>query len=141
MAAGMLGLIKAAGGIDFLIRVLTSRGFGYKGAQAAISLLTAGVNLCTANNTVAIITTGSVSHTLAERYGISPKRSASLIDSSSCIAQCLIPYGAQTLLATGLAGISPVAPWPYLFYPWALAVCLAIAIFAGRPRHSVTPSA
>ena len=141
MAAGMLGLIKAAGGIDFLIRVLTSRGFGYKGAQAAISLLTAGVNLCTANNTVAIITTGSVSRTLAERYGISPKRSASLIDSSSCIAQCLIPYGAQTLLATGLAGISPVAPWPYLFYPWALAACLAIAIFAGRPRHSVTPSA
>lgn len=137
LAAGMLGIIKEAGGIDYLLGALTSRKLGYRGAQATISALTASVNVCTANNTVAIITTGSMSRSVAQRYGISPRRSASLLDTSSCIAQCLIPFGAQTLLATGLAGISPAAPWQYLFYPWALAGSLAIAIMVGSPRHAV----
>ena len=128
LAAGMLGLIKAAGGISFILQALTAKIHGPRGAQAAIGALTGIVNLCTANNTVAIITVGTLAKDIARRFGIKPRRMASILDTCSCIVQCLIPYGAQTLLATGLAGISPTAPWPYLYYPWALIVCVAAAI-------------
>ena len=135
LAAGMLGLIKAAGGIQFLLQGLTSRISGKRGAQAILALLVGIVNLCTANNTVAIITVGGISRDIAERYGIDPRKSASLLDSSSCVIQCLIPYGAQTLLATSLAGISPAAPFPYLYYPWALAAMIALSIIFLFPRR------
>lgn len=128
LAAGMLGMIKAMGGIDFMLQRMTSRVSGKRGAQACIAVLVSMVNLCTANNTVAIISVGSISRSISERYGISARRTASLLDTCSCIVQCLIPYGAQTLLATGLARISPAAPWPYLYYPWALSVAVALAI-------------
>ncbi|MDE6717258.1 MAG: Na+/H+ antiporter NhaC family protein, partial [Muribaculaceae bacterium] len=100
--------------------------------QASLAILVSLVNLCTANNTVAIITVGSISKKISERYGITPKKTASLLDTCSCVVQSLIPYGAQTLLATGLAGISPASPWPYLYYPWALAVCVGISILIKR---------
>ncbi|MCM1076289.1 MAG: Na+/H+ antiporter NhaC family protein [Bacteroides sp.] len=134
LAAGMLGLIKAAGGIQFLLQGLTVRIRGRRGAQAIVAILVGIVNLCTANNTVAIITVGGISRDIAERYGIDPRKSASLLDSASCVVQCLIPYGAQTLLATSLAGISPAAPFPYLYYPWALAIMIALSIIFLFPR-------
>lgn len=140
LAAGMLGVVKAAGGIDYLLRAISRPGLGYRGAQAAMCLITAAVNLCTANNTVAILTTGSLSRDLARQHGIAPRRAASLLDTSSCIMQCLIPFGAQTLLATGMAGIAPDAPWRYLVYPWALCVCVVVAVMVGRPRHAVDTS-
>lgn len=121
LAAGMLGLIKSAGGIDYILQLLTRHISGVRGAKASISLLVAIVNLCTANNTVSILTVGEVSRSISERYGIAPRKTASLLDTSSCIAQALIPYGAQTLIATGLAGIAAPSVWPYLYYPWALA--------------------
>lgn len=132
MAAGMLGIVKAMGGIDFVLRCLTHYVHGSRGAQACIAVLTAVVNLCTANNTVAIITVGHISREISQRYGVAPRKAASLLDTASCIVQCLIPYGAQTLLATALAGISPAAPWPYLFYPWVLAVMVAVSIVVKR---------
>ncbi len=132
LAAGMLGVIKEMGGIDFMLRGLTSRVSGKRGAQACISFLVGIVNMCTANNTVAILTVGDLSRDISSRYGIEPRKTASLLDTSSCIVQCLIPYGAQTLLATGLAGISPAAPWPYLYYPWALTLALAVSIISTR---------
>ena len=135
LAAGMLGLIKAMGGIDFLLMRLTSKVSGKRGAQACIALLVSMVNLCTANNTVAILSVGSISRSISERYGITPRRTASLLDTCSCIVQCLIPYGAQTLLATGLAHISPAAPWPYLYYPWTLAGAVILAVILPDPRR------
>lgn len=132
MAAGMLGIVKALGGIDFVLRCLTRHVHGSRGAQACIAVLTAIVNLCTANNTVAIITVGPISREICHRYGVTPRKAASLLDTASCITQCLIPYGAQTLLATALAGISPAAPWPYLFYPWVLALMVGISIVVRR---------
>lgn len=128
VAAGMLGIVKEMGGIDFLLQRLSARVTGRRGAQLCIAVLVSLVNLCTANNTVAILSVGSIARSISERYGIAPRRTASVLDTCSCITQCLIPYGAQTLLATGLAGISPAAPWPYLYYPWALAFCVALAI-------------
>ena len=136
MAAGMLGLIKAAGGIDALLGVLSHGIKGPRGAQGVIAVLVGVVNLCTANNTVAILTVGSISRQISERFAIPPRRSASLLDTASCIVQCLIPYGAQTLLATSLAGIPPTAPWRYLFYPWILAGIVSLSIFFKRNKKT-----
>lgn len=135
LASGMLGIIKAAGGISFLLQAMTRRISGVRGAQACIAVLVALVNFCTANNTVAIITLGEIARDISNRFGVDPRKSASLLDSCSCIVQCLIPYGAQTLLATSLAGISPVSPFPYLYYPWALALMVILSIVFLFPRR------
>ncbi len=140
LAAGMLGVIKAAGGIQFLLQALTRSVSGSRGGQAVIAVLVGVVNLCTANNTVAIITVGSVARDISKRFHIDPRKTASLLDSTSCIVQCLIPYGAQTLLATGLAGISPGAPFPYLYYPWALAAMVLLSILFSFPRRLNHPN-
>lgn len=137
MSAGMLGIVRKLGGIAWLLQALSSRVKGRKGAEVCVALLVGAVNLCTANNTVAIITVGSLSREISSRFGIVPRRAASILDTSSCIVQCLIPYGAQTLLATGLAGVSPTAPFAYLYYPWALTVAVAAAIaLSGRNRSN-----
>ncbi|MDE6479853.1 MAG: Na+/H+ antiporter NhaC family protein [Muribaculaceae bacterium] len=135
LASGMLGVIKACGGISYILNVLTKRISGLRGAQATLAVLVGIVNLCTANNTVAIITVGSLSKDISEKFGIDPRKSASILDSASCVVQCLIPYGAQTLLATSLAGISPAAPFPYLYYPWALGLSLLLSIIFLFPRR------
>lgn len=132
LAAGVLGLIKAYGGIDWLLSSLTARVHGRRGARLTLLLLVATVNACTANNTVAIITVGDMARAISSRFGLSPARVASILDTGSCIVQCLIPYGAQTLLATGLASISPAAPWPYLYYPWALLACVVVYSLAHK---------
>lgn len=134
LAAGMLGMIKENGGIDFILQTLTRRIKSSRGGQLSIVLLVGIVNLCTANNTVAIITVGSLAKKISDKYGIMPRKAASLLDTGSCVVQALIPYGAQTLMATSLAGISPVSPWPMLFYPQVLIVCLAISIFIVRGK-------
>ena len=135
LASGMLGVIKACGGIDFILRGMTSRISGLRGAQATLAVLVAIVNLCTANNTIAIITVGGLARDISNRFGVDPRKAASILDSASCVVQCLIPYGAQTLLATSLAGISPAATFPYLYYPWALAAALALSVIFLFPRR------
>lgn len=136
LAAGMLGMIKSAGGIDFILKVVSRNIGSSRGAQLSIVLLVGIVNLCTANNTVAIITVGSLAKKIANHYHIAPRKSASLLDTGSCVVQALIPYGAQSLMAASLAGISPVAAWQYLFYPQLLIVCLAVSILITRKsRH------
>ena len=136
LAAGLLGLIKWLGGIAFLLDRLTRYVSGVRGAQAVIAVLVGLVNLCTANNTVAIITVGSITRRISERYGVSPQKAASLLDSSACIVQCLIPYGAQALLAASLAGISPVASIPHLYYPMLLALAVVGSIIFRLPRSA-----
>lgn len=138
LAAGMLGVIKEAGGIHWILQCLTSRISGVRGAQTCVALLVSIVNLCTANNTVAIITVGSISREISERYSIDPRKCASILDTCSCIIQCLIPYGAQTLLATSLAGISPAEPFRYLYYPWVLGVFVALSIIFRFPRPVIS---
>lgn len=134
MAAGMLGIIKKAGGIDFLLAVLSRNMASVRGAQLSIVSLVGIVNLCTANNTVAIITVGQLARKIASDYHISPRKAASLLDTGSCVVQALIPYGAQMLMASSLAGISPVAAWPYLFYPQVLVLCLIVSILVKGKR-------
>ncbi len=136
LSAGMLGLVKTTGGIDWLLEIMTRHVRSSRGAKAVIASLVSVVNVCTANNTVAILTVGPLSRKISERYDIGGARTASLLDTCSCIVQCLLPYGAQTLLAVGMAGISPAAPWPYLYYPWALGIGV-IAMILYRHKRPV----
>lgn len=139
LAAGMLEIIKHNGGIAFIIKWLTRRINGERGASFSIGALVSIVNICTANNTVAIITVGSLAKKISTQFRLDPRKVASLLDSCSCIVQCIIPYGAQTLLATSLAGISPVAPFQYLYYPWLLLLMVIISITFKIPRsHSIS---
>lgn len=132
LAGGLMNLVKVGGGFDFLIRTLTRRISGRRGAESVIVALTALTNVCTANNTIAIITVGPIARDIATRYGIPARRSASLMDTASCFVQGVIPYGAQLLMASGLAGVSPLEIIPNLYYPALLGAAVVIAIAVGR---------
>ncbi len=134
LAAGLLEVINYNGGIKYLIQVLTRHISGSRGAQAVIALLVSLTNVCTANNTIAIITVGSISRHIATRFHVDPRKAASLLDTCSCIVQCIIPYGAQSLMAAGLAHVSPVAFLPYLYYSWALAAMVVLSIVFNFPQ-------
>ena len=134
LAGGMLALIRHNGGIDYLIRVLTRRISGKRGAKFTIALLVILADLCTANNTIALITVGPVARDIADRYGVDRRMSASLLDTFSCFAQGLIPYGAQLLMAAGLAAISPFDIMGYLYYPILLGVIAVLGILLRFPR-------
>ena len=134
LAGGMLALIRHNGGIDYLIRVLTRRIDGKRGAKFTIALLVVLADLCTANNTIALITVGPVARDIADRYGVDRRMSASLLDTFSCFAQGLIPYGAQLLMAAGLAAISPFDIIAYLYYPIVLGVIAVLGILFRFPR-------
>ena len=135
LAGGMLALIRYNGGIDYLIRLLTRRINGVRGAKFTIALLVILADLCTANNTIALITVGPMARDIAERYGVDRRVSASLLDTFSCFAQGLIPYGAQLLMAAGLAAITPFDIIGYLYYPIILGVIAILAILFNFPRR------
>ena len=135
LAGGMLVLIRHNGGIDFLIRILTRRINGKRGAKFTIALLVVLADLCTANNTIALITVGPVARDIAERYGVDRRMSASLLDTFSCFAQGLIPYGAQLLMAAGMAAISPFQIIGYLYYPITVGLIAVLGIILRYPRR------
>lgn len=135
LASGLLEVIRHNGGIQYIIQILTDRISGVRGAQACISLVVSIVNICTANNTVAIITVGQIAHRISKQFNLDNRKVASLLDTCSCIVQCIIPYGAQALLASGIAQVTPVAFFPYLYYAWALAFMVALSIIFRFPRH------
>lgn len=137
LAAGLLEVISYNGGIKFIIQWLTKRIHGSRGAQSCIALIVSLVNVCTANNTIAIITVGKISRHISNEYGLDPRKVASILDTCSCIIQCIIPYGAQTLLAASLSKVSPVSFFPYLYYSWALAIMVALSIIFNFPRKKV----
>ena len=134
LAAGMLAMIKHNGGIEFLMNWLTKHINGIRGAQTTIALLVSIVNVCTANNTIAIITVGELSRQISEKFKLDPRKVASILDTCSCIIQCIIPYGAQILLAAGLANVSPAAFIPHLYYAWALAIMVTLSIIFRFPK-------
>jgi len=134
LAGGVLEMVRQNGGIDYLIQVVTARINSKKGAEFAITLLTALANVCTANNTIAILSVGDISRDIAKQYKISPRRSASLMDTASCFVQGVIPYGAQLLMASGLALVSPVAIIPYLYYPMCVGAAVVISIMIKREK-------
>ena len=143
LAGGMMALIKENGGLDWILSLMMKNIHSRKGAQLGIAALTVLVNICTANNTIAIVTIGSVARQISDRYGLDPRKVASILDTSSCFAQGILPYGAHLLLGASIAGISPMELMPYLYYPYAIGICTVLAILTGYPRkynHAPQPT-
>ena len=135
LAGGMLELIRYNGGIDYLLEKLTRHSSGKRGAELAIAALVSLANLCTANNTIAILTTGKVAREITDKYQLDPRKSASILDTFSCFIQGIIPYGAQLLLAASLTGLSPIEIIPYLYYTFIMGGMALLAILLRYPRR------
>ena len=135
MAGGLLEIVRQNGGIDFIIERLTRHVHTKRGAELSIAGLVSLVDLCTANNTVAILTVGSISKQIGDRYGVDNRKAASILDTFSCCMQGLIPYGAQLLMAAGLASLNPISILPYLYYPMAIGVAALLSILLRYPKR------
>lgn len=135
MAGGMLEIIRENGGIDFIINKITAHVNSKRGAELSIAALVSMVNICTANNTVAILTVGNISKKIGDRFGVDNRKAASILDTFSCMVQGLIPYGVQMLLAAGLANLSPMDILPYLYYPLAIGVAALLTILLRYPKR------
>jgi Na+/H+ antiporter NhaC len=134
LAGGMLELIRINGGLDFIVNGLTKRINGKRGAEFSIAGLVSLANLCTANNTIAIITTGRIAKDITDKFGLDSRKTASILDTFSCLVQGIIPYGAQLLMAGGLAGVSQIAILQYLYYPATMGAFAILAITFRFPR-------
>ena len=134
LAGGVLELIRINGGMDFIVEGMTRRIKGKRGAELSIAGLVTLANLCTANNTIAIITTGRIAKDITARFGLDPRKTASILDTFSCLVQGLIPYGAQMLMAGGLAGISMVSIMKYMYYPVTMGMFAILAIIFRYPK-------
>lgn len=135
LAGGMLETIRYNGGIDFIIEKLTRHVNGKRGAELSIAALVSIANLCTANNTIAIITTGPIAKDIAGRFNLDRRKTASILDTFSCFIQGIIPYGAQLLMAAGLAKISPISIVGNLYYPFTMGTFAFLAILFRYPRR------
>ena len=135
LAGGMLEMIRYNGGIDWLIQKLTSHIHSTKGAEGSIAALVSFANLCTANNTIALIMAGPIAKDISDKFHIDPRRTASLLDIFSCFVQGIIPYGAQMLMASGLGHVSPIEIMEYLYYPYLLGAGAILAILFNYPKR------
>ncbi len=134
LAGGLMELMQRAGGLDYLICQLTKHVHSRRSAECTIGALAAFTDVCTANNTIAILTVGPLARQMAERFNIDPRRSASLLDTFSCFTQALLPYGAQLLMASGLAGINPLNIIPHLYYPFLMGICTVGSVVLQRTK-------
>ncbi len=134
LAGGLLEMIRYNGGLQFIIDSLTRRISGRRTAALSIAGLVSLVNLCTANNTIAIITVGPLAKDISDRFHLDPRKTASILDTFSCLVQGIIPYGAQMLMASGLAGVSAVSIIGHLYYPFALGIVAFLSILLRFPR-------
>lgn len=134
LAGGMLEIIRTNGGLDFIVSGMTKRIRGKRGAELSIAGLVSLANICTANNTIAIITTGRIAQDITRRFGLDPRKTASILDTFSCLIQGFIPYGAQLLMAAGLAGISSISITAHLYYPFIMGTFALAAIILRLPR-------
>ena len=134
LAGGMLELIRFNGGVDYILQTLTKRVNSKRGAEFCIAALVSIANFCTANNTIAIITVGPIASDIATRYGVDKRKSASILDTFSCMVQGIIPYGAQMLIAAKLTSISPISIIGYLYYPMAIGIMAILSIWLRYPK-------
>ncbi|MDO4714825.1 MAG: Na+/H+ antiporter NhaC family protein [Bacteroidales bacterium] len=135
MASGLFVIIRFNGGITFIIKQMKVWMHSKRSGELGVGMLVALANVCTANNTVAILSVGSIARDVSLRYGIDPRKTASVLDTSSCVVQSFLPYGAQLLLAASYTGLSPVALMPYLYYPMGVAVMTVLAIMLRYPHR------
>lgn len=141
LAGGLVESMRCTGGITFAMQCLSRRISGKRGAELSIAALVVFTDICTANNTIAILTVGPLSREIATRFHIDPRRSASILDTFSCFAQGLIPYGAQMLIAAGLAQVNPLEIMPYLYYPYILGATALLYIIIQRHEKEYSNAA
>ena len=135
LAGGLLEIIRENGGIDYIIQKMTSHVKSKRGAELSIGILVTLVDICTANNTVAIITVGGISKQICDRFGVDNRKAASILDTCSCCMQGIIPYGAQMLIAAGLSKVNPIEILPYLYYPFAIGIAIVMSIVFRYPKR------
>lgn len=129
LIAGTIEIIKFNGGIDFILNKGLKNFKSKMGAEYGIAMLVSLVDICTANNTVAIVTVGPIAKDISNEFDLEPKRVAGILDMFSCVFQGIIPYGAQLISAAGLAALSPFSIMKFLFYPYLMGMCAIIAIY------------
>ena len=134
LAGGMLAIIRYNGGIDAIINALTKHIKGKRGAEFSIAALVCLVNICTANNTVAIITSGPIAKDISLKFRVNKMKSASILDTMSCFTQGLLPYSAQMLIAAGLAYVNPITILTHLYYPMAIGIAIILSILFRYPK-------
>ena len=134
LAGGMLSIIRHNGGIKYIIKAMTAKVNGKRGAEMSISMLVVLVNLCTANNTVTLITIGPIAKDISEKYDIRPRRSASILDTMSCFTQGLLPYGIQTLMAVSLTSLTPIDLLSHMYYPMLIGLAVIVSIVFRRKK-------
>ncbi len=134
---GTVELVKENGGINAILNVIKSKVNSAKGAEFGIAVLASAVDMCTANNTVAIVMAGPIAKEISDEFGVDPKRSASILDIFTSVFQGLIPYGAQLLTAASLTGITPFQIIPNLYYPVLMGIS-AVIFIAVRKEVRVT---
>jgi Na+/H+ antiporter NhaC len=130
----MLELIRYNGGVAYIIHALTRKVNGKRGAEFCIAALVSIANICTANNTIAIITIGPLAKDIATKYGVDRRKSASILDTFSCMVQGIIPYGAQLLIASQLVNLSPLNIIGYLYYPITIGLVAVLSILVRYPK-------
>lgn len=135
MAGGLLEIVRMNGGIDYILEHVSSHVNSKREAEAVIATLVSLTNVCTANNTVSIITVGGIAKQIGDRFGVDNRKCASILDTFSCFVQGLLPYGAQLLMAAGLASINPVRIIPFLYYPMAIGVSASLSIIFRLPKR------
>lgn len=135
LAGGMLELIRFNGGVDYILHTLTRHVHSKRGAELCIAALVCIANVCTANNTIAIITVGPLAKDIATRFRVDNRKSASILDTFSCVTQGIIPYGAQLLIAGKLASLSPISIIEYLYYPIGIGLFALLSIFLRYPKQ------
>lgn len=128
LVAGIVGIVRFNGGVDFLIRLISKRIRTQKGAELGIAGLISVMDMATANNTIAIVMTGPIAKEISDEFGVEPKRTASILDIFASVWQGVLPYGAQLLSAAKLTGLTPFAILPYLFYPILMGISGLISI-------------
>ncbi len=149
LVASIGALMRANGGFEAILKFIRKTAKGKKGGMFGIAGLTGLLDIATANNTVTIVLAGPIAKEISEEYGIEPKKTASILDTISCVFQGIIPYGAQLLVAAGaqllvaagLAGISSVSMMPYLYYPYLLGIAVIVSILLdgkGKKKPAVT---
>lgn len=129
LISGTIEIIKFNGGIDFILNKGLRNFKSKMGAEYGIATLISLVDICTANNTIAIVAVGPIAKDISNEFDLEPKRVAGIMDMFSCVFQGIMPYGAQLISAAGLAALSPFAIMKYLFYPYLMGICAIIAIY------------
>ena len=129
LIAGTIGIIKANGGIDYILNKGLKKFKNKRNAELGIATMVSLVDICTANNTIAIVTAGPIAKNISDEFELEPKRVAGILDMFSCVFQGILPYGAQLISAAALASITPFEIMKYLFYPYIMGVSAVIAIY------------